>query len=673
MVLLPPTEEPAVYNTNYILYWNSVALDLIRLDSSLAGPQGGPALGARVLGILHIAINDAYFAVKPDKSGVATTYLTKNAANATFRLPDTRGSTDASNAVAGAAITVLEQLYTQADPGVAVGSGITTSPGIATSTTFQLNSYLRQRIGAFPNINAIGVSFQFGMAVGRAILNILAIKPGEPGVSGGDYRPKTGIYKFNDDPTNPVRIVPVDPNNPSGPQQAIRPYYGPFYGQTAKRAAVQFKVNGQATEHIIADPPVGFGVNNIDLYNNSVRDTIAEGGAPTLNSTRRSPDHTAGALFWAYDGSNLVGTPPRLYNQILRKIAWDRRPKGTDQEAVNADFARLFALCNAALLDAGVFAWLQKYTFEFWRPLSGVRNDNGPFRDPFWLEFGAPDTNSNRISFKPPFPAYPSGHAVFGGALFQTARLYYKRRDNLPFKDDEPDNISFSFVSDELNGVNRDLRQPYDPTQPITEQVGTVRTRVERNYPSLWAAIFENGISRIWLGVHWQFDAFGQEDVVQTEIGPDGVSIYRNPADIRYRAMGTRFDRPKAQLFPKGGVPLGIGIANDIFQSNLKPTPPELQPNPYVEIQADNVPGGQPGGGQPGGGQPGSGQPGQPGSGQPINGQPGGGQPGGGLPGGGNQGGGQPNQGGGVPNQGGAVPPEIPPQGNVQKTLVTGL
>ena len=636
MVLLPPTEEPAVYNTNYILYWNSVALDLIRLDSSLAGPQGGPALGARVLGILHIAINDAYFAIKPDKSGVATTYLTKNAPDINFRLPDTRGATDAANAVAGAAITVLEQLYTQANPGITV-AGISSSPDVAASTTFQLNSYIKQRIAAFPNINAIGVSYQFGAAVGRAIINILAIKPGEPGVSPGDYRPKTGLYKFNDDPTNPVRIVPVDPNNPNGPQQAIRPYYGPFYGQTAKRTAVQFKVNGQATEHIIADPPVGFGVNNIDLYNASVRDIIAEGGAPTLNSTRRSPDHTAGALFWAYDGSNLIGTPPRLYNQILRKLAWDRRPKSTDPEAANADFARLFALCNAALADAGVFAWLQKYTFEFWRPLSGVRNDNGPFRDPFWLELGAPDTNSNRISFKPPFPAYPSGHAVFGSALFQTARLYYKRRDNLAFKDDEPDNISFSFVSDELNGVNRDLRQPYDPTLPITEQVGTVRTRVVRKYPSLWAAIFENGISRIWLGVHWQFDAFGQEDVVQQEIGPKGVSVYKNPADIRYRAMGTRFDRPKAQMFPKGGVPLGIGIANDIFQSNLKPTPPELQPNPYIEIQADNVPQG---------------------SGQQGSGQQGGGQQGGGQQDGGQQSGGQ---------QGGAL------QGNQPQTLVTGL
>ncbi|KAI4190526.1 MAG: hypothetical protein LQ346_004902 [Caloplaca aetnensis] len=571
MVVLPPSGEPADYNRNYILFWNDVALDLNRLDASLAGPQGGPVLGARVLGILHIAINDAYFALKPDKTGVATTYLTANAPpDSPYRLPNAHGAVDAANAVAGAAITVLQQHYTQP------------SPKIASSTTSQLNDFLRQRIRAISNLDALGRSFQFGVAVGKAILSLLAIKPGEPGADAGAYQPKTGSYKFNDDPTNPVRRVPVDPNHPEGPQQSVRPYYAPFYGQTVKRVAVQMKIQGQPTEHILADPPVGFGVNDTALYNALVKDVVAEGGAPGLNSTHRSVDHTVGAMFWAYDGSNLIGTPPRLYNQILRKVAWERRPTKGDPEAVNADFARLFALANAALADAGIFAWLQKWTFEFWRPLSGVRSDQGPHADPFWLEFGAPDTNTNRIAFKPPFPAYPSGHAVFGAAFFQTARLYYKRRDGLHFADDEPDPISFSFVSDELNGINRDLRQPYDSNLPITEQLGTVRTRVERSFPSLWSAIYENAISRIWLGVHWQSDAFAAEDVLKTEIGPDGAFVLKDAASVRYKATGTRFDRPQSQRFPKGGVPLGLGIATDIFGSNLKPTPPELQPNPYT-------------------------------------------------------------------------------------------
>jgi hypothetical protein len=37
----------------------------------------------------------------------------------------------------------------------------------------------------------------------------------------------------------------------------------------------------------------------------------------------------------------------------------------------------------------------------------------------------------------------------------------------------EPDNISFDIVFDELNGVNRNLCQPYDPITLITEHSRT--------------------------------------------------------------------------------------------------------------------------------------------------------------------------------------------------------
>ena len=41
------------------------------------------------------------------------------------------------------------------------------------------------------------------------------------------------------------------------------------------------------------------------------------------------------------------------------------------------------------------------------------------------MPLGAPASNLNGPNFTPPFPAYPSGHAVFGGALFQTLRRFY--------------------------------------------------------------------------------------------------------------------------------------------------------------------------------------------------------------------------------------------------------
>jgi len=232
--------------------------------------------------------------------------------------------------------------------------------------------------------------------------------------------------------------------------------------------------------------------------------------------------------------------------------------------------------------DSGVFSWLEKYCFEMWRPVSGIRQDiKNPLVDPFWLSLSAPETNTNNVSFKPPFPSYPSGHATFGGAFFQTVRLYFKQRDNLTFADDEADDIAFSINSDELNGVSRDLRQPYVADLPITQQLGNVRTDVgERHYPSLWAAMFENALSRVFLGVHWGFDAFAQTDVLTSrDFLPNGTVDYKDPKDIKYNTMGGRGDRPAGNKYPMGGVPLGIGIANDIFQSGLKPTPLDLQPS----------------------------------------------------------------------------------------------
>lgn len=572
MIVLPPSLEPPEYNSNYVFYWNNVALDLNRLVTSIEGntnnpppaaPNNGPPAAARALGILHLAINDAYFAINPDKKGVNTTYLTPNSTNPAAVLPALDGATDARLAVAGAANTVLIQLYT------------TGSTSIPFATTDMLTQFLKNAVSAFPNLDTLSLSYTFGVAVGKAMLNFL----NNGNFDQDSYRPTPGLYKFGDDPTNPVRIVPVNPNDPNGPTRAIRFYQAPFYGMTAQRVAVQGKVDGAPNEHLIADPPVGFGTNDPDEYYSAFSDVYREGGRFDLNSTKRTPIQTVTGFTWAYDGSNLLGTPPRVFNQVLRAIAWKRKPAGATDEATNADFVRVFALFNAAMADAGIFAWQEKYCFEFWRPLSGVRFDPTSAQDPFWFTEGAPDTNSDHFNFKPPFPSYPSGHATFSGASLQILRLYYKRRDNLPFADDAPDDIGFDLISDELNGVSRDLYNTYDPTQPITDQLGNVRTLVPRHFESVWDAMFDAALSRVFLGVHWRFDAFASKDIlVSTKVNSDGTTQYKNPKDIRYETTGPRRDRP-GQQFPIGGVPLGIGIANDIFESNLKPTPTNLQPD----------------------------------------------------------------------------------------------
>ena len=76
-----------------------------------------------------------------------------------------------------------------------------------------------------------------------------------------------------------------------------------------------------------------------------------------------------------------------------------------------------------------------------------------------------------------------------------------------------------------------------------TDNRGTVRPRHLRNFPDgLWQMIEENGRSRVFLGVHWIFDAFA----VTEDHTPDLA-----------RQLDGKFI---------GGVPLGLQIAEDIFQ-----------------------------------------------------------------------------------------------------------
>jgi hypothetical protein len=128
-------------------------------------------------------------------------------------------------------------------------------------------------------------------------------------------------------------------------------------------------------------PPPGYALANYlgdPVYLNHHNEVLTRGGHPSLNSTSRSAEQTAIGLFWAYDGPKGLGTPPRLYNQIMRKLS--------DQHALPVwDNARLLFLVNIALADAGIQAWHWKYVYNLWRPVIGIREacpDVGPAASP---------------------------------------------------------------------------------------------------------------------------------------------------------------------------------------------------------------------------------------------------------------------------------------------------
>lgn len=565
MLNLPPVSEAPGLNAYPVLYWNHIGLEMNRITHSVGGPQSGPTLSARALGLLHLAMHDAYFSVLgAGIDGNPKTWL-PDAAVTALPTGTERTLTNANAAMTAAAITVIDHQY---------GSLPASMSTVARSTMTHLRMQLIDGYG--PHIDSLSAVHRHGVAVANLILDRLAIKPGEPGAGHQGYEPRSGRFHFRDEPQHPVALVPIDPDDPSRGLIPARTYHGPFYGTTARPMAVT-----DPEGHRLAKWPGG------DEYEAALKEVHGAGGAPNLPKTTREPDQTVAALYWAYDGANLIGTPPRLYNQILRVVAWDKRdpaanPQDETLEATirqTSEIVRLFALANVAMADAGKFAWAEKYRFELWRPLSGIREHDASSEarqngteaviegtDPFWLALGAPRTNTNQASFKPPFPAYPSGHATFGAACFQMARLFYADAEKAVVAPDGTDDIGFAFVSEELNGISRDLDGPYDPSRPLTDQPGLVRTYVKRRFPSLWSAIWENAFSRIWLGVHWRFDAFDSKDAIGTN------GNYKKPQDVRYSNVWTQkrpADVNDADL-PIGGVPLGLGIANDIWQSGMR-------------------------------------------------------------------------------------------------------
>ncbi len=454
-----------------ILYWNEVALEANRISHTDLKDAGtlGPTLSSRALAIIHLAMYDAYAGVAKDPTNLPP-YLPE--------LPAPVEVASAEAAVAAAAHATLSKLFP------------------SQKAFFDLKHAQAGLQG--PGLND---GHEFGMLVAQKMLDDRKV---DPNASDEGYAASMAHGGHRPDPDN-----------------SDQGYHAPFYGAKSKCFAV-------TARHELNKPPQPGALD----YTKALREVRGKGIAPELMGTlvpsfaRRTVDGTLIGLFWAYDGTSGLGTPPRLYNRIVRTIAI---AKGNSV----AENARLFALVNAALGDAGILAWDQKYIHNFWRPVVAIREHDksmGPAGqgnnnisddcDPNWLPLGAPNTNSTAKNFTPPFPAYPSGHATFGAAALHITRLFYGVMTL------GPDNLfdALTFVSDELNGVNKDNK-------------GTARPRHVRNFPKgLWQMIEENGRSRVYLGIHWVFDAFAVDNLGNPDLAQN-----------------------------IGGMPLGIRIAEDIF------------------------------------------------------------------------------------------------------------
>ena len=388
----------------------------------------------------------------------------------TFGAPDQKGPTHTSRALAIVHLAMFDaanSITPKAIPYFAIHSPthekrVSLDAAVAQAAADTLTSLYPKQVAVFaaalqqylvPLTNA--PARDKGIKIGRGVARDILLLRSHDGAS------VSGTYI----PTGKVGTHDVDPLNPG--QGCLDPLWGnvePF--------------SPSHSFHYVSHAPPTLGSH---AYAVAFNDVKTVGGDGITTSTSRTQEQTEIGLFWAYDGSPKLGVPPRLYNQIVRTIAIQER----NTEIENA---RLFALVNAAMADAGILCWDIKYQYIIWRPILGVRraDEDGNLStvaDHNWTPLGAPASNRIGINFTPNFPSYSSGHATFGAALFRTLQHFYGT-DHLPF----------SFVSDELNGST-------------TDSQGSVRPLRPRHFHRFSDAAYENARSRMYLGIHWQFDA----------------------------------------------------------------------------------------------------------------------------------------------------------------------
>ena len=183
------------------------------------------------------------------------------------------------------------------------------------------------------------------------------------------------------------------------------------------------------------------------------------------NSTIRTPDQTEIAVFWE-DGPWGATTSGHLVIVAMKLLAM--RQFGFLEKA------RAYALLGMGQCDASIVCWRNKYQYAILRPETAIRLRAGQFgnpdrrivRDPSW----------QTLINTPNFPSYTAGHSSLGAAATRTL-AYLLGGDAISFTHQAPDQVIWPI----LKGKSR-------------------------SYTSLSAMAEENGMSRIYGGVHWLRD-----------------------------------------------------------------------------------------------------------------------------------------------------------------------
>jgi PAP2 superfamily len=209
-----------------------------------------------------------------------------------------------------------------------------------------------------------GAAKSDGVKLGEAVATrMLEVRANDGSGAPDDYRPRTtpGVYV----PT----AIPIS---------SMWPKMKPF----ALNNASQFRPG----------PPVSLESKEWATDYNELKDT---GGQI---SAKRTAQQTEIARFW------LVG-PPVAYHPFVRKLVIAKQMSVVDS-------ARLMALASIGLTDAIIAVLDAKYHFNFWRPITAIRNgdnDGNPATDR--------EATWQPIANTPMHPEYPCAHCIQSGSV----------------------------------------------------------------------------------------------------------------------------------------------------------------------------------------------------------------------------------------------------------------
>ena len=333
-----------------------------------------------------------------------------------------------------------------ADPEVAYGVAF----AVAAAEAFQ-QPFLFERMAftdRFSGSEAKSLGVEWGRAVGSRVVGMRTDDGSEPSEAKyylGRYRRRTDSLRWS--PTGPFYSASPGPAYASF-DRGLFPGHGRITPWTMT-SATQFRAP------VFHDPRSPEFADEFDTIRR-------HGGA---DSTLRTADQSEIALFWEDGpwGCTPSGHLVCIGIQLLQ-----------DRELSFIELARAFALIGMTQCDASISAWDNKYHHDILRPESAIRARAAEFRNPDPRVVRQPGWRSYIPT--PEFPAYTSGHSTFAAAAAELIALVYGR-----------DDISFSGQS---------------PDQVLWPQLAGVT----RHWTSLTRMAEENGMSRLYGGVHWSVD-----------------------------------------------------------------------------------------------------------------------------------------------------------------------